>query len=776
MTELTRSDLKIVEEEESTLKQLVEYARANAMIESREELLEQVYSVREALSDAKEDEVAQLTEQLSRLMSLVNQTDQSLVDGVDVSNPYFAHMRLKEAKRIRNIFIGTNVYCPGNIPFQIVDWKVSPISLLYYRYEEGEEYEEEIGGRIFDGVVEFKRIIKISDGELVRIAQGDMVLEKDSTGKWSRHSQDEHALHGGAGIAPRAENLRKGNPKMGVGLKQEADKTKLLKEITGLIDSEQFSLITKPKSGVVAIQGTAGSGKTTVALHRVAWLHYQDPNVFKPKNMAVVVFSKALARYISKVLPSLGVKNVNIHIFEDWMSQQRRNLFGPLLPFKYQEFTPVSVIRFKKHPALLNTIKIFLGGKETAFDEGLNEIIRSKDVQGFPVKDFKKIPFVSRLYIMHKWVSGHKQFKKKAFRYGAEVKLLMLKLMDRFVDFNNSGIETVVQYWDELFSDFTYLREHYIKFAEDDFSEVKFKEITEWLKKQYVQRQSTNKDRKDGLMVDEASLDNEDDPILLLFYQQLLGKGFGKTDKGLPKYRHLMIDEAQDLCALELSVMMGMTTEPHSVTLAGDVNQKLIEHGGFDSWERLFNDLGLEGEEVSALKVSYRSTYEIMDFAVSVLEGHAAYSKEIKAKRNGPPVEFFKYDNQGEMLYNLSNTLNTLTRQEPGASVALICLTPEAAKSYYEQLDRMEVAGIRWVSDQDFSFTAGIDVTDIRQVKGLEFDYVVLMDVDTINYPDNTYARYLLHIGATRASHQLWMMNYRLPSHLIPKKVLGTVE
>lgn len=771
MTDLTRVDLSIIEEEETTLKQLVEYAKANAMIESRDDLLKQVYSVREALSEAKEDEVAQLTEQLSRLMSLVNQTDQSLVDGVDVSNPYFAHMRLKEEKRIRNIFIGTNVYCPSDIPFQIVDWKVSPISMLYYRYEEGEEYEEDIGGRIMEGTVEFKRIIKVHNGTLVRISHGGSVYEKDDNGSWIKNSQKEHSLHGGAGIAPRAENLKKGNPKMGVGLRQEADKTKLLKEITGLIDSEQFSLITKPKSGVVAIQGTAGSGKTTVALHRVSWLHYQDPTFFKPEKMAIVVFSKALARYISKVLPSLGVKGVNIHIFEEWMSQQRRNLFGPLLPSRYAEFTPVSVIRFKKHPALLKTVKTFLENKEHDFDVDLKEIISSKGVKTFPFEDLKKIPFISRLYIMHKWVSGHKQFKKETFSYGTEVKLLILKLMGKFVNFNQSRVETVLQCWDELFSDFTYLREQYFKHAEEEFSEVKFKEITEWLKKQYVQRQSSNRDRKDGLMVDEATLDNEDDPILLLFYQKLLGKGFGKTDKGLPKYRHLMIDEAQDLCALELSVMMGMTTEPHSVTLAGDVNQKLIEHGGFDSWELLFKDLGLEGEKISALKVSYRSTYEIMNFAISVLDG-AAYSKEVKAKRNGPPVELFKYENQGEMLYNLSNTLNELIRQEPGASVALICLTPESAKGYYEQLDRMEVANIRLIKDQEFSFTAGIDITDIRQVKGLEFDYVILMDVDTVNYPDNKYARYLLHIGATRASHQLWMMNYRLPSPMIPQNIV----
>ncbi len=109
--------------------------------------------------------------------------------------------------------------------------------------------------------------------------------------------------------------------------------------------------------------------------------------------------------------------------------------------------------------------------------------------------------------------------------------------------------------------------------------------------------------------------------------------------------------------------------------------------------------------------------------------------------------------------------------EESDASIAVICLDTESASEYFGVLQNMEIPRLRLIVDQDFTFTAGIDITDIKQVKGLEFDYVILLDVDAVNYPDNSYSRFLLHIGATRAAHQLWLMNYRVPSTLLPEYI-----
>ena len=101
--------------------------------------------------------------------------------------------------------------------------------------------------------------------------------------------------------------------------------------------------------------------------------------------------------------------------------------------------------------------------------------------------------------------------------------------------------------------------------------------------------------------------------------------------------------------------------------------------------------------------------------------------------------------------------------------MALLARHPEQARLYYEALASAEVPNLRLVADQDFSFTAGIDVTDVRQTKGLEFDIVILLDVNETSYPATDDARRLLHVAMTRAAHQLWVTYTGAPSPLLPE-------
>src|SRR5262249_36322961 len=98
----------------------------------------------------------------------------------------------------------------------------------------------------------------------------------------------------------------------------------------------------------------------------------------------------------------------------------------------------------------------------------------------------------------------------------------------------------------------------------------------------------------------------------------------------------------------------------------------------------------------------------------------------------------------------------------------LLARHPEQARIYFEALARAEVPGLRLVADQDFSFTAGIDVTDVRQSKGLEFDIVILLEVNDASYASSDDARRLLHVAMTRAAHQLWVTFTGTPSPLLP--------
>jgi DNA helicase-2/ATP-dependent DNA helicase PcrA len=279
--------------------------------------------------------------------------------------------------------------------------------------------------------------------------------------------------------------------------------------------------------------------------------------------------------------------------------------------------------------------------------------------------------------------------------------------------------------------------------------------------------------------VEAARLDREDDALLLRITQRLRGpllRGTGKQAETL-RYEHILIDEAQDLSPVELAVVMGTTTKQRSVTMAGDVAQRLHMDNGFKSWSQLLEAVDprkAEGEgapiEVSPLKVQYRSTHPIIELAQDVL-GPLADPGAGHAIRSGAPVELFQFAHSGEAVAYLGEALRELMQAEPRASVCLVARYPEQADLYYKGLQTAEVPHLRRIADQDFPFRAGIDVTDVRQVKGLEFDYVVLLECSRAVYPVTDECRHLLHIAVTRAAHQLWVTTTGDPSLVLPESL-----
>jgi DNA helicase-2/ATP-dependent DNA helicase PcrA len=228
-----------------------------------------------------------------------------------------------------------------------------------------------------------------------------------------------------------------------------------------------------------------------------------------------------------------------------------------------------------------------------------------------------------------------------------------------------------------------------------------------------------------------------------------------------------MVDEVQDFGPVELAVLLDTTTARKSITLAGDANQAVAPEHGYDSWTTMLARLGLPHECVDPLRISYRSTRQIMEVAVSVL-GPLAGEERPQAPRTGAEVEGFRFTSAGEACEFLARVLRDLVGREPLASVALIARHPEQARDYFEALAAVEIPGLRLVAEQDFSFRPGIDVTDVRQTKGLEFDIVILLETNEQSYPDNDHARRFLHVAMTRAAHQLWVTCTGAPSPLLP--------
>jgi len=661
-------------------------------------ILRELERLRERLLSGDENkDLSALTEQYHNQSAILNQL-RSAGDAVQVdgSSPYFAHLRLEEEGKRRDLFLGRTTCLEKGM--RIVDWRDAPISKIFYGYRQGEEFDEEIAGRERFGEVLARRMVRIREGALERVQapEGDFSRDPKEPSGWRADAMGAPKLAGGEAAALRydadatdSEDSVGRSRRMGEGRDGEIQRAdKRLPEITSLIDPTQFDLITRPAAGYLVIRGSAGSGKTTVALHRIAYLAYANPRIDSPETL-VVVFSRALARYVAHVLPSLGLDGVRITTYRDWVHEERRRHF-PHLPATPRDDTPATVQRIKLHSAL--------------------DVALERQVARTPGP----------------------------------------RSMDQAYDD-----------WASVLTQRPLLGEVFAEVAPDAFSERDLDRFVEWNRRRLdeISSQLAGDEEADG------GLDPEDDALLLRAWQRRIGSLVGRNKRPI-RYRHAVIDEVQDFAPVEVRALLGCLERDSSITLAGDTQQHLMEHSGFTSWIGFFRELGLEGAEIETLKVSYRSSQQVMDFATSLL-GDLQEDEKVVTTRSGPPVELFRLTDRGACVAFLSDVLRDLMAAEPMASVAVLTPNPTTSDMYFAGLERAELPRLRRIRDGEFPFKAGIEVTEVTQVKGLEFDYVVVLDADSTNYPDTPAARRMLHVAATRAVHQLWMMSVGTPSPLV---------
>jgi DNA helicase-2/ATP-dependent DNA helicase PcrA len=734
-----------------------------------EDIDRDLLSLRDQLSEAKPEDVASLVEQMTRLAALRGRLGGGRNLPIDIASPYFAHMRLSEGGKGRDVMIGKRGFIDRGANVQIVDWRNAPISRIYYRYEEGDDYEEEIAGRRVDGIVEVRRNISISQGKLRRIGAPQGTFIKDVRGHWAQAvGQLAPTLHGGMGKAARPVVAPGQKGRLGVHHGPNIRADKALPEIAALIDKEQFELISHPESGFVVIQGGAGSGKTTVALHRVAYLNFADSRRFRANAMLFVVPSQALVRYVSGVLPALGVAGVPVVTYTGWARSTRLRLIAES-PTKYNDDPPEIPSRVKKHPAMLRILTLWVARQAEQVAAGL----RAAGAPQAVLDEWQRLgtrALVPRL-------QGLASFVKKA-ELEPPVRLALEGVIRRW----KPRADDVMTDWAELLTDPAFLGEG---FAGSDVSARDIERTVAWVKRQAhvptpapVDDEGNPIESADGtaLQSDDddpaGRLDDEDDPILLRLVQLKRG-GLVSPTGDRTEYSHVAIDEAQDRSALEVKVLIEAVESPdsdpghRSVTIAGDTAQRLVFDNSFTGWADLLAQTG-QAAVVRPLKLSYRSTAEVMLLAREVLGPDLAPDEPLAA-RHGEPVELHEFGDIGEAVAFLGDALRNLMAREPTASCAVISRHPEQADAYFEGLRRAEVPALRRVRRDEFSFQPGVDVTDVQQVKGLEFDYVVMVDVNATSYPAASWARHLLHIGVTRAAHQLWLVSTATPSPLVPQ-------
>ncbi len=729
-----------------------------------ENLDSQLIELRDAIAEAKEEDVASLIDQMHQVAALSRKRGQGRSIPIDPNNPYFGHLRLREGKTgsVRDVLVGRNTLLDEGNGVTIVDWRNAPVSRLYYRYEETDDYEEEFDERLLEGKILVRRSLAVQDGILRRVAspQGTFALD----GQQRFHETVGSAkptLQGGAGSAIR---MPQGPPPRQLGVHGDESQLradKHLQEITALIDKQQFDLITRSDAGIVLIQGGAGSGKTTVALHRVAYLAFQDARRFVPSAMLIVVFNEGLVEYIRHVLPALGVEGVNVTTYRRW-SAQALSKMKLRVEQRYTGATPDVVQRFKKHAMTIKMIDALVVEQLDEIRGALVDRIGDDPAGAEVLKAWDattSLPPVVRAERLLKWL-GEGRGAELPPRVKAAATTVARGAREQLRDFIGD--------WLELNTDGSRIRNAIAEHAPTEFNEGEIGTIVRWC----ARKADLEVETPEQLAPEGAGFDAEDDAILLRLMQAKYG-GIFVNNKRI-EYEHIVIDEAQDLCPLEVRVLLDCASKGKSVTIAGDRAQKMVFDNGFVDWPQLLGDAGLPHVEIQPLKITYRSTRQIMEFSRHVL-GPLADEDQVVA-RDGAEVSYFEFTDTGEAVAFLGEGLRGLMQREPNASVALIARYPQQADVYYEALRIAEVPRLRRVRREDFSFTAGIDVTDVRQVKGLEFDYVVLLEPTRQNYPEHVQSRHLLHIGATRAAYQLWLLGVGQRSVLVPAAMVGEFD
>ena len=804
--ELSAEQTKVLEEEQLLLLQVKQGLIILAAEDKKNNLsnlqLEGIIELRDSLAETLPEDVPAVMAQMERMVLLHSQQDShNPSTGYNLDTPYFAHIVLSENNRVRNLLIGNQNCFSTHLPCPIVDWKNAPISKIFYRYREGDEYVEDIGERELEGELIKRRMLLIENGNLMRInwpggILEDLSPEQGGSNNWRLVSQKTPRLESGHGKTLEEIKVT-GKSSLNAGGKTDLSFSgyrvdKHLRQITALVDPQQFEIITHSDYGIILIQGGAGSGKTTVALHRLAYLMTKKPQYFKPKTVLPIVFGHALANYMSRVLPALGVKGVVPQTYHKWISGLRQRVL-PDLPGNYAENTPMDVIELKRHPLWLKyyleeTKKRTLKFRELfevrlAKVEGLNLLLEEWGIT-------TGLPLIPRLLSLLRWSKGEFAIKKMTKHESRRMEKKLHNVLEQsFPEIFEAPHLLISQIWNDCLVNKELLFETVERLAPGEFSETQLTSSWNWAVRQYQKRiaagETIESDRvslvdqvefygnkKFNFEDDRCSLDEEDDSLLLILYQMLMGPIKSKNGKIL-SYSHLMLDEAQDFGPLEFQILVSLTPEKHpSVTLAGDMDQRIMLGRKHETWEESLSYLTLpDGSKpdvtaLSPLQIGYRSTDEIMKAAKKVIGEHSV-NTTWHSTRQGAPVNVFRFQESGAMVAFLADTLEDLCVREPLASIAVLTRTNEAALKLYEGLQRTDLANMRIIRDQEFSFTPGIDVTDISQTKGLEFDTVIIADADASTYGPDILSRQLLYVGLTRAAHQLWLLHCGNPSKLI---------
>jgi DNA helicase-2/ATP-dependent DNA helicase PcrA len=745
-------DAKSVIGEEEALHALVRTSLENAMPRKQSQSTRaRMTSIRGELGEAGADDLATLAAEASRIRLTAAVQDQ--IETPDPEQPYFAHMQLESDRGLRDILLGQCAYFDSKRGISIIDWRAAPVAQIFFQYEEGDDYEEDFPGRSVEGVVRKRRMLAFDRGELVQIQTPKVSLRRQSDGHWGGDP---------AGRSPRLEGGEGGSlvqQTIGTGLTGMK-----LPVVSSLLDAQQYEALTIEADRPLLIVGGAGCGKTTVALHRLAHLAYQRPDLYARDRMIVIVPEEGLVRLTRALLEELGMHEIAVSTVDNWFKEQAQRLF-PQLPSRIADSAPASVIRLKRHPALAARLgQLATEAGQACAAEIDRQLPVASDFEAAYRQCEDAFPRQRLQAALQEVLGGRPEAETRKIREVFEQ--AMRNFNDPRVDRERLlGDRLLIQdVIDAADGDLpgSLLERYFARFR------VQYSRTTD---EQYADVAASRRRALDGQSLDAGSPDEDAGSIDVEDFALLLELHFQKTgqltsdDGSLSTYTHMLLDEAQELSEVELKVLGHAVASTGTITVAGDPAQQIGVGSVFKNWDHTMQMLGQGQAAPVTLATSYRCTRPIVEFAHAVL-GPLAPNEVPVTPRAGAPISRTELSNEMQLAIVLGDALSDLLSREPMARVAIIAREDGTAHSLYASL--CQQLSVRLILDGQFTFRPGIDITSVAHVKGLEFDYVVIPDGGEQTYPSDPVSRRMLHVASTRAIHQLWLLSTGGWSTLIP--------
>ena len=615
--------------------------------------------------------------------------------------PYFGRIDFRDSglSREESYYVGRVGISDESSEPVVIDWR-APLASVYYENNTGRCTYTVKGEGTFAVDLDRKRTYEIANDQLKDFFDSDVVANDELLTKYL------------------AKN-----------------KTAVLGEIIATIQEEQNAIIRRTPKRNLIVQGVAGSGKTTVAMHRISYILYNYEEEFQPQDFYIIGSNRILLNYITSVLPDLDVYGVSQMTMEQ--------LFVRLL---YEDWDP----RFHRTRSIDKKDEAACRKGSYQWLHDLERFCREYERAAVSREEIR-IEKNGVLLMDEAAITGYLDENPKVSMQG---KINMLNEILRS-KLENEISGKYVSYTPEEKKELQRLYRWH--FGKDVWKGSIFQVYREFL--------ASQEEKGKPVPYTENEFDLYDLAALAYLYKRI------KETDGIREASHVIIDEAQDFGMMAYG-SLEYCLRGCTYTIMGDVSQNIHYGYGLNDWEDLRKlMLSTNPGGFGLLKKSYRNTVEISNFATEILRhGNFAVYPVEPIQRHGSQVQVTECENEEEMLAETEQNIRNWL-QEGRETIAVICRDEEEAAMVSARLgEKLPLADS---NPETANFTEGIMVLPVEYTKGLEFDGVLLYHPSAEHYPaEDRYVK-LLYVAATRALHELTVVHQGDLTDLIAKPVSG---